>query len=57
MRVPRHRPLAEHVERALRLPEPAHRVMDAPGPEPLLREQNPSPSLPIMFSFGTRTSL
>ena len=39
MRVPGQRSLAEHVERALRLPEPAHRVVDAAGAEALLREE------------------
>src|SRR3954454_11002775 len=33
------RALAEHVERPLREPEPAHAVVDAPGPEPLLGDQ------------------
>ena len=31
-------PLAHDVERALRLPEPAHRVVDTPAAEPLLRQ-------------------
>ena len=32
-------PLAQQVEGTLALPEPAHGVVDAPGPEPLLRQR------------------
>ena len=35
------RPLAEHVEGAARLAEPAHAVVDAPWPEPSLCDQEP----------------
>ena len=38
MRVASQRPLAEHVEGAAALTEPSHRVVDAAGPQPLLRQ-------------------
>src|SRR5208282_3374493 len=36
-RTPRERPLAHQLEGALRLPEPSHAMVDASGPEALLR--------------------
>ena len=41
MRRARNGPLAHDVQRALRLPEPAHRMVDAPAAEALLRQHEP----------------
>src|SRR5207249_6934127 len=38
-RLPLQRSLAQHVERAPRLTQPPHAVVDAPGPKPGLRDE------------------
>ena len=49
------RALAQHVERPPRLTQPSHAVMDAARSQSLLGKK-PSPSLPMRFPAGTRTS-
>jgi hypothetical protein len=48
------RAVDHHVERDLRLADPAHAVREPRRPEPRLAEQVPWPRPPSMFSFGTR---
>ncbi len=48
----RHRAFTQDVERALRLPEPPHRVVDTTAAETLLREQEPLAGLPDQVIGG-----
>ena len=49
-------PLAQHVEGARRLAQPAHAVVDTTGPEALLGQLEPVAFAPTRFPTGIRTS-